>query len=369
MRAYIGATRQNDGKTVISLGLMEALGKRVKSVGYMKPVGQQFINIRGELIDKDVVLMAEIYNLKDKLSSMSPVAIPRGFTKDYINHPDRKQLRDKIIKSFHTIARDKDIVLIEGTGHAGVGSVFDLSNAKVAKICRAKVIMVSLGGVGRPIDEILLNKAMFDQKGVEILGVIINKVRKDKFDKVNTLVRKSLHARGIEVLGVIPFVPILSTPTMGEILRAIEGRLISGEKRLGVQAGRYVIGAMPPSTAFDYFKKRYLLITPGNREDIILAAISHSLADDKTEALLTGIIITGKIMPHQNILNLIKKTGFPLIAVDDDTYTTTSKITNLNFKIKPEDRTKVLKIQSLVERYVDIDKIFSLLQRNKLRAV
>ena len=132
-----------------------------------------------------------------------------------------------------------------------------------------------------------------------------------------------------------------------------------------MQAGRYVIGAMPPSTAFDYFKKRYLLITPGNREDIILAAISHSLANDTTEALLTGIIITGKVRPHQNILNLIKKTGFPLIAVDDDTYTITSKITNLNFKIKPEDRVKVLEIQSLVERYVDIDKIFSLLQRNK----
>lgn len=367
MRVYIGATRQNDGKTVVALGLLAALGKRVKSIGYIKPVGQQFLNINGEKIDKDVVLMAGVYPLKDKLSDMSPVAIPRGFTRNYINHPDQKKHRNRIIKSFHTVARNKDIVLIEGTGHAGVGSVFDLSNAKVAKLCRSKVIMVCPGGVGRPIDEIFLNKALFDQRGVTLLGVIINKVRKDEYDKVNELVRKSLHSRRIEVLGVIPFEPLLSTPTIGEILRTIGGKLISGANRLSEQAGRYVIGAMPPSTAFDYFKKRYLLITPGNREDLILAAISHSLADDGTETMLSGIIITGGLLPHQNILNLIKKTGFPLIAVGDDTYTTTSKITNLRFKIKPEDREKAIKIQAMVEKYVDIDKVFSLLQQNKRR--
>ncbi|MFH1038240.1 MAG: AAA family ATPase [PVC group bacterium] len=362
MRVYIGATRQNDGKTVVSLGLMHALARRVTSVGYIKPVGQQFLNIKGKLIDKDVILMSGIYNLKDRLTDMSPVAIPRGFTEKYINHPDQKKLRNKIIKSFNTIHRGKDIVLIEGTGHSGVGSVFDLSNARVAKLCRAKVILVSLGGVGRPIDEILLNKAMFDQKGVMLLGVIINKVYQEKYDKVNTLVRKSLRSRGIEVLGVIPFKPLLSTPTVGEILRAIGGKLLAGKERLGVQAGRYVIGAMPPSAAFDYFNQRYLLITPGNREDIILAAISHSLAGDTTETLLTGIITTGGILPHQNILDLVKKTGFPLIAVKDDTYATTSKIINLNFKIKPDDLEKAREIQTLIEKYVDIDKIFTLLR-------
>ncbi|MEA3505893.1 MAG: hypothetical protein U9R36_00120, partial [Elusimicrobiota bacterium] len=71
------------------------------------------------------------------------------------------------------------------------------------------------------------------------------------------------------------------------------------------------------------------------------------------------------ILPHYNILNLIKKTGFPLISVEDDTYTAASKITNLRFKIKPEDLKKTLEIQKLVEKYVDIDKVFSLLQQNK----
>ncbi len=363
MRIYVGATRQNDGKTVLSLGLFKALSQRLNSIGYIKPVGQQYLEIDNRKIDKDVVLMSGIYNLKDELADMSPIAIPRGFTENYINRPDQEKLHNKILTSFENVSRDKELTLIEGTGHAGVGSVFDLSNAEVARLLKAKVIMVALGGVGRPIDEILLNKAMFDQKGIEILGVIINKVKKNKYDKINRLVRKSLNSRGMEVLGVIPFDPVLSSPTVGEILRSIDGELISGEKQLDEQSGKYVIGAMPLSTAFDYFNGRYLLITPGNREDLMLASISHALADDKSDALLTGIILTGGILPHRNILNLIKKTDFPLIQVKDDTYTTASKITNLSFKIKPEDREKAREVQALIEEYVDVDKIFNLLKK------
>ena len=88
MRVYIGATRQNDGKTVVSLGLLAALGKRVKSIGYIKPVGQQFLNIDGKKIDKDVVLMSKIYNLKDNLTDMSPVAIDRKSTRLNSSHTD-----------------------------------------------------------------------------------------------------------------------------------------------------------------------------------------------------------------------------------------------------------------------------------------
>lgn len=361
MKVYIAATRQNDGKTVLSLGLLHALGKKVKTIGYMKPVGQQYLVVEGNKIDKDVVLMSRIYGLKDTLVDMSPIAIPAGFTERYIKHPRKKSLHSRVIKSFQKISRGKELVLVEGTGHAGVGSVFDLSNAEVARLLGAKVILVSLGGVGRPIDEILLNKAMFDQAGVEILGVIINKVQKDKYEKVDTLVRKSLGSRGIEVLGMVPFDPVLSSPTIGEILHEIDGKLLWGRKKLDETAGKYVVGAMPISTALDYFRGRYFLITPGNREDLILAALTQSLAGTATETALSGIVITGGIIPHKNILDLVRKTEFPLILVEEDTYNIISKITSLQFKIKAGDSEKVRETQKLVEEYVDTDLIFSLL--------
>lgn len=205
MNVYIAATRQNDGKTIISLGLLSALRKRVKSVAYMKPVGQQYQVISGKMIDKDAVLMQKIFNFRSRLSDMSPIAIPAGFTEEYILRGRRSILINKVKRAYNRLQKSNDFVLIEGTGHAGVGAVFDMSNSEVAQLLGAKVIIVTKGGIGRPIDEIMLNRAKFDTQGIEVLGVIVNKVIKEKYDKINRLVRKGLGKKNIEVLGVIPF--------------------------------------------------------------------------------------------------------------------------------------------------------------------
>jgi len=75
-------------------------------------------------------------------------------------------------------------VVIEGTGHAGVGSIFDLSNARVANLLDAKVILVTSGGIGKPMDEIELNMALFEKECAEVIGVIINKVIVSKYRKI-----------------------------------------------------------------------------------------------------------------------------------------------------------------------------------------
>ena len=117
---YIAATRQNDGKTIVSLGLLNALKKRIKKISYMKPVGQSFRVIKGQKIDKDAVLMQKIFSFKDNLKKMSPIAIPPGFTEDYILRGKRSVLIKKVISSYNHLLKTNDFVLIEGTGHAGV---------------------------------------------------------------------------------------------------------------------------------------------------------------------------------------------------------------------------------------------------------
>ena len=107
---------------------------------------------------------------------MSPIAVEPDFTRKYLQSSNNEALVKKIIKAFDRVAWEKDFVLCEGSGHAGVGSVFDLSNAQVAKILGAKVIIISQGGIGKPIDEVYLNQAVFEREGVEVIGVILNKV-------------------------------------------------------------------------------------------------------------------------------------------------------------------------------------------------
>src|SRR5437879_1549917 len=160
-RVFIAATRQNDGKTTVSLGLIAALQQRYPRVGYIKPVGQRFVEVAEQKIDEDTVLMDSVFGLNCPLVDMSPIAVEPDFTRKYLQTSNNETLVKTIKKAFDRVAWEKDFVLCEGSGKAGVGWVFDLSNAQVAKILGAKVIIVTQGGIGKPIDEVALNKALF----------------------------------------------------------------------------------------------------------------------------------------------------------------------------------------------------------------
>src|SRR6185369_10418273 len=203
-RVFIAATRQNDGKTTASLGLIAALKQFFPRIGYIKPVGQRFVEIAEQKIDEDTVLMDAVYRLNCPLVDMSPIAVEPDFTRKYLQSSNRDALVKKIEQAFDRVAWEKDFVLCEGSGHAGVGSVFDLSNAQVAKVLKAKVIIVSRGGIGKPIDEVALNQALFEKEGVEIIGVILNKVLDTKVDSVTDFARRGLKRKGLDLLGVIP---------------------------------------------------------------------------------------------------------------------------------------------------------------------
>src|SRR5215203_6387521 len=183
-RVFIAATRQNDGKTTTSLGLIAALQKEFPRIGYIKPVGQRFVEIEEQKIDEDTVLMDSVYGLQCPLVDMSPIAVEPDFTRKYLQSSNYDALVKRIQKAFDRVAWEKDFVLCEGSGHAGVGSVFDLSNAQVAKLLGAKVIIITSGGIGKPIDEVALNQALFEKEGVKIIGVIVNKVLPDKVDYI-----------------------------------------------------------------------------------------------------------------------------------------------------------------------------------------
>src|SRR5438477_5134957 len=206
-RVFIAATRQNDGKTTSSLGLLAAMQKFYPRIGYIKPVGQRFVEIEEQKIDEDTVLMDSVFGLNCPLGDMSPIAVEPDFTRKYLQSSNNEALVKKIVKAFDRVAWEKDFVLCEGSGHAGVGSVFDLSNAQVAKILGAKVIIVTGGGIGKPIDEVSLNQALFEKEGVQVIGVIINKVIGSKIDSVTDFARRGLRRKGLDLLGVIPHQP------------------------------------------------------------------------------------------------------------------------------------------------------------------
>jgi BioD-like phosphotransacetylase family protein len=359
MRVYVAGTRMNDGKTITALGLLSAIGDYYHNVGYIKPVGQKVQIIDGHQIDKDANLMNEIFQTGSQLNDMSPVAIPRGFTEEYILHGDPETLKRRVLQSYLRASHGKDFMVIEGTGHAGVGSVIDLSNAEVAKLLNAPVVLVTLGGLGRPIDEVSINKALFDSGGVKLLGVVVNKVAEDKYEKIDRLVREGFGRKGIEVLGVVPFYPPLSSPTIRQLMEDINGDLLCGEKGLDQSVSKIMIGDMPPHTALEFFRGDELLITPGNREDLILAAMSGCVIGISKAYCVKGIILTGGITPYRTIMKLVRRTNIPMILVKETTYETAQRLNNLIVKIRPEDTDKIKQATSLIKSYVDVESIIS----------
>ena len=157
-------------------GFFPRCRKRLGRIGFIKPVGQRFVEVDGNRIDEDTVLIDQTFGVHTPLEAMSPIAVEPDFTRRYIENSNNEFLVRRIQNSFDRAAWEKDFVIIEGTGHAGVGSVFDLSNARVASLLGSKVILLTEGGIGRPIDEVALNKALFDKEGVELVGVILNKI-------------------------------------------------------------------------------------------------------------------------------------------------------------------------------------------------
>jgi BioD-like phosphotransacetylase family protein len=358
-KIFVAATMQNDGKTTVCLGLIWALKKYFKRIGFIKPIGQRYLIEQGYKVDEDSVLIDNIFGIKTNIKDMSPIAIEKGFTEKYIEKPDRQSLIKQIEDSFKKVSKNKDLVIIEGTGHAGVGSVFDLSNATVAKLLGAKVIIVSSGGIGRPIDEIMLNNALFEKEGVEILGIIINKVIPEKFAKVNRLVRKGLLRKDLNVLGVMPFIHCLTKPTMRQLKDELDLRVLSGENGLDRTVNKIIVGAMQPHEALNYIEEKSLVITPGDREDIILTVLSLHAIGLRKKFQIAGIIISGGILPHTTIMCLAEKSGIPILLSQKDTYSVASQIHDLTFKVRPEDKGKAKTIKDMVSRHVDIKKIIS----------
>lgn len=374
---FLAATGQNRGKTTACVGLLDGFRRRGYRTGFSKPVGQRTMIIDGEPGDEDAVLMKTIFDLPDPYTAMSPIHIPRGFTKRYLAGDIVEDMEGPILAAQRFFA-DHDIWLIEGTGHAGVGAVVGLSNARVASMLRAPTVIISEGGVGRPIDEIVLNASHFEAHGVPVAGAIVNKIRVDESPGIEKTLERGLALHGIPLLGVLPYKPILSSPTLDMVLRGVKGRVICPGPDLDRVIDGVAIGAMEPNHMLEHIGPGTLVIVPGDREDAILTLAAAHLPDsaparavehletlvDETpgaidagpESKALGIILTGGYEPRPEVLAAIRHANLFAAIVPEDTYTVASEVHDLLVKTHPADVGKIELIKELVWEHLQMDR-------------
>ncbi len=359
---YIAATSQHVGKTTMTLGLLSALENRKINVGYSKPLGQQYLDVNGKRVDKDAILFADCMNFDLEPDLHSPVILGRGDTSLYIDRPHPGDLIKKITDASDTLHRRHDIVVFEGTGHPGVGSVVDLSNAEVAKQIKSDVILVLEGGIGNTLDRLALCKAMFDLQGVRIVGVLINKVQPLKMDKIRRYLSIALKKWNIELLGLIPYDEQLVYPSMWHIVKAVNGTVLTGEEYLNNLVTNTIAGNImefeqnaDPSKLLLVVSYRRLNEALQNFENI---CIEKNLQPKK----IAGIIVTGhgkptsaQIEQHHNLL-------IPIAHTTLDTYDAVIKMGHLVAKIDVQNKEKIECARRLFEEHVDIPRILQLME-------
>lgn len=348
---FIAATGQNVGKTTTCLGLISGLRKRFPKVGFIKPVGQQHVTINKKLkVDKDVILFHEVFHLDSSYEDMSPVIVPPGFTREYLDGT-HNSLCDRITSSYQRISNQNDYTIVEGTGHVGVGSIINQNNAKVAAELGLDVVLISTGGLGSAFDELALNIEMCLARNLKIRGVILNRVLQEKREMILRYFPKALSRWDIPLIGCIPYNEFLNTPTMEDFTLLFETEFLSSrehalrhfrDKRLVACSLEAYLAELLPNE---------LIITPASRKDIILATLDRHEKQD----LQGGMILTGRLKPEADILEKIRQSQVPILYAPMCTYEAMRKITSFTAKIRKEDTSKVSKAIELVESHIDFD--------------
>jgi BioD-like phosphotransacetylase family protein len=356
-QVYLAATGQNRGKTTVSLGVLDGFVRRGLSTGFMKPVGQRTVIEDGVPADEDAVLMRRVFDLAEPLTQMSPVHIPRGFTQTYIDGGFVEDLPARIRAAHDAFKADREILLIEGTGHAGVGAVIDLSNAVVASMLGAPAVIVSEGGVGRPIDEIVLNAALFARHGVHVAGAIVNKVDLDAKPGLARTLERGLARHGIPLLGVLPYRPLLSNPTLAMVLDAVHGETIAAAPDPDQVIGGVAIGAMQPEHMLQRIGPRSLVIVPGDRTDVIRAIVDTHVNGNADGNDALGLVLTGGYRPEPPVVEAIRRARLFATLVPEDTYVVASEMHDLLVKTHASDAGKIAEIKALVWEYLFIDRV------------
>lgn len=356
-RLYIAATSQHVGKTTSTLGLMAAIRARGYKVSYCKPVGQEFVELGKLRVDKDALLFARGMDFELKAELHSPVIIGRGVTAKYLDDPTQFDFASSITKASRKLQSENDIVIYEGTGHPGVGSVCDVSNAQVARLLNAPVVMIVEGGIGNTIDKLNLNLAMFREQRVPVRGVIVNKCLPQKIDKVAHYVDIYLQKLGIPLLGVLPFEKSLSSPIMATIRRALKGKTLYHRSRLDNQVENIASGSLLAQAEVENLKS--LLILASNRRlEEAISVLQDILRERKLPgSTIAGIVVTGADSDNPDIphLDFINKHKIPVVSCPLDTYGAAVRINQMEVKINLKTPWKIRRAVELIEERVNMD--------------
>jgi hypothetical protein len=356
-KLFMAATGQHVGKTTCTLGLIHSLREQGLNVGYCKPVGQQFIDVGASRADKDALLFASSMGFELVPQLHSPVILGHGATTAYLDNPERYNFANKVLKASKILHQNHQVIVYEGTGHTGVGSVVNLSNDRVAEMLEAGVIMVVEAGIGNTIDRLYLALGPFERRGIPIVGVIINKAMPDKIEKVQHYVGRVLRERGIPLLGILPYEEELGLPVMHTIAQTLHAQVMFNEQQLDNKVRGIIAGSLIDLNEMKTPNNQLLVVSINRFGEAIRKLTQVTRQIDQKDCILSGIILTGRGEISGEQVEFIEKNKVPVLRAKLDTYESVIKISKIEVKINTRTPWKVKKAIELFRNHVDLTPV------------
>lgn len=363
-KIFVAATGKNCGKTTTSLSLLHLASQKYGKgrVGFMKPFGPKPAHYRGWVIDKDAALTAEIFGLDEDPALLSPVVVDRDTTRAFLDgRITTEAMRCRIRRAMDELERKYDFIVIEGSGHGGVGSIFDLSNAEIAKLLDAPVMIVTGGGIGNVVDSVALNIALFRQSGVEVKLVLTNKIDPEKRAESLHYLDLAFARMGIPVRGGFDYTPLLANPTLTRIAALLERPLRATPQEAHRIILHMQLGAASSQRVIDLLEESTLLMVNSSRDELLVTTSSlYHLPEYK--AKIAGLVIAGLNPISKITQQIIDDSGVPYIRTMITNSETFTLVTSDVSKITAEDTEKIELVYRMAERQLDLDAIEALVR-------
>ena len=349
---YLTTTEPFSGKSVIALGLMNLLVSRAERIAYFKPI------ISGDQPEKDSHLNTIATHFKLPTTYDSMFVFTRKELVKHLNAGKETFVIDSVIAKFKHLQESHDFVIVEGTDFSSItNEEFDINISIAENLGIPVAIIVKAEGKSENeiIDTAFSTAKSFDDKGVEVITVIANKVEPAEVDSLKENLSKVLS--GQILANAIPANRELGNPTMKDILESVGGQVLIGEQLLSNSVDASIVGAMQLHNALTRLQKNTLIVTPGDRSDIIIGALQANIS--KNYPKIAGLVLTGGLVPEENILRLIEglETVLPIVTVKTGTFATVTKVANTRPTLQPESKDKIALAISLFDKHIDVQAL------------
>ncbi|AUP80114.1 phosphate acetyltransferase [Flavivirga eckloniae] len=350
---YVATIEPNSGKSVVVLGLMRMLLGKTAKVGYFRPIIEDL-----EVGERDNHINTVMSHFELDINYKRTFAYTRSQVLDLYNQGKSGEVIDEIIKKYKDLEERFDFILVEGTDFSHENSSLELDiNILISKNLGLPVIIVSQGDkkeLKEIVDSVQLAHDTFKQD-VDVLSIVTNKANPESLSTLKEQLKERIN-NGTDIT-VIPKIPSLGSPTVKEISKALGGEVLFGQDMLNNLTENPSVGAMQLRNYLTHLKENSLVITPGDRADIILGALQANIS--KNYPKIAGIILTGGLIPEEPILKLIEGLSsiVPLISVKGGTYHVTNSIGSIKSRVYAENTEKIATSIETFEKHVDTDKL------------